>query len=223
MSEGSGVATNPPDKPADASAPKPPPDGYKGLHANSLKNFAIAGVILAFLNMTAVWFSVYSATIELHNDKTISKISDVFTNSIEVEKQMDIKPNRTGAAYLAMQISAQNRLLSLRHSYYVTSIGMAFAFACFGFSLFVMGYESAYSVSLSSGKDTLFSLVATSPGILCIIIAAWIISSGIAKTVELNLTPPQIVTGYPEQSQLMQEKQEITMPKEMDPKKGLLD
>jgi len=183
--------------PANQTAPTPALEQAvnitKGKDSSSYaKILAAVGFAFAAINMGLVWFIVFDAQEKLYTPlpKEIVNLSK-FDN---LQSEGDILPNKTGAAYFAMQIMAHHYNSTTRYDHILISFGIAFAIACFGVSLFMMGYDSAYQVDMQAGDGKGLKLTATAPGILCLVIACTIVMTGILKNVSYDLVPPEIAT-----------------------------
>jgi len=153
--------------------------------------FTIIGIVLAFGNMTYAWFTLDGAKEQL--GRTVPPQLNQLLKEINLNKADDLQANQTTIALQAVQLTTIYQAWEMRHILAKVAFAMAFALMSFGLALFVMGYESAYSLKATSGSNTKLSLVASSPGILCFVLATIILLFGLYKTaIEFQTSPSEI-------------------------------
>lgn len=156
----------------------------------AFRKLAVFGLFLALLNVLCVWLVVFDARNQLKTPLP-SNIEKLMEKEF-AEKSQKVDPNRTAIVFLAMDISMMHYSVNNRYNHIIIADGMAFALACFGFSLFVMGLESSYTLEAGGKGGTAIKIAASSPGLLCFILAVVIIIAGLQKDLSYSVKAPHI-------------------------------
>lgn len=88
-----------------------------------------------------------------------------------------------------------HRNIANKQTTVMASMAISFALIALGFSLFVMGIEAAYEISVTSPTYSLV-LQACSPGLLCFLLAAAVVCVGLTRKADVNYLPMTKEFGY---------------------------
>ena len=152
----------------------------------------IAGIVIACANMGLGW----KIMAESRPSRLTKTTSDAATHAAPV--------SAAEALPLAVRLHEANvdavwRAATYQHA--VTTVGLAFSFGLLavGFALFVMGIESAFSVKGEYQELGTLALKATSPGVLCFILAALLIAITLLRPHALSVPdlvlPAELLSG----------------------------
>jgi hypothetical protein len=174
-------------------ATPPPASIYQGLSQNAkLVVIAFAGFIAA-LNLGVAWYMSNGA---LQSLKLAETDMAPFVSSIEKAAgkdgtQLDASARHDLAAR-AMHIVALTKLVSNKQGLVVVCFGGAFALAAMGFALFVIGADGAFQVTADSSEKARIVLSGTAPGLLCFLLASWLVVTGVKDKSQIDLPPFRI-------------------------------
>lgn len=148
------------------------------------KSLTLLGILIAVANMGLGW--------KIIAESRPSKLSQLDTalSSTPVHKHSATPNDVRDAVRLVARVHEANvdavwRAASYQHA--ITTVGLAFSFGLLatGFALFVMGIESAFGFRGEHRDVGTLSLKATSPGILCFVLAAVLIAITLLRPHEL--------------------------------------
>jgi hypothetical protein len=109
-----------------------------------------------------------------------------------------VDPNVHIFAQQVVGLDVTLRVLSNRHILSMVAIGCSFTMMAIGFSLFVMGIQSAYAFKAGSDGNGTVALQATAPGLLCFVLATAIVISTMLHPTEITTGGPKVVTPLAE-------------------------
>ena len=77
--------------------------------------------------------------------------------------------------------------------------GAAFALSALGFGLFLLGSDGVFKIIADTPNKASVAITGTAPGLLCFILAAWLVVVGVKR--EAKITLPPLLTHHPVSSQ----------------------
>lgn len=161
----------------------------------------IIGVGICLLNMGAAWFLIRSSnkfvmTGLIGDSKSSSATNEVLNQARTATWEKLIFLDRI------VEYDVNHRNIANKQTIVIVAMAASFSFVAIGFALFVMGVEAAYTISGNSPKESLV-IQATSPGLVCFLLAAIVVCVAITRRtevlfspVEFGLNPSQALTPH---------------------------
>ena len=84
-----------------------------------------------------------------------------------------------------------HRNIANKQTTVIVAMAASFSLIALGFALFVMGFEAAYGVSGTSPAGSVV-IQATSPGLLCFVLAALVICFAITRRTDVRFAPMEL-------------------------------
>ena len=167
----------------------PQPDGQRPtfmMKDKGAMTLIVIGVVLFIANMGFAWFVAIDSTKFVTSDLVDSKnpsdpVKQVLTRTREAKPNEQVTLNRV--------VDAKVHLKSVSNKQAAVMVGMAsgFALLAIGFALFVMGVKGAFEADFDAGEKGKLVLSASSPGILCFVLAAAVLMFAVSRDHHIEL------------------------------------
>jgi len=162
------------------------------------QNFAlvILGVLICLINMGLAWRLIESSNhfvmTGLVADKNTSATNEALKQAATADANKLLFLNKV------IENDVNHRNIANKQTAVIVAMAASFSLIAIGFALFVMGVEAAYTIS---GKNATASLVvgASSPGLLCFLLAAVVIGVAITRQTSVTFAPLDL-TDNPHQA-----------------------
>jgi hypothetical protein len=145
----------------------------------------LLGVLICLLNMACAWWLIWSS------DKFVMTglISDK-TSATGKALDLAATADRDKLAFLnrVVENDVNHRNVANKHTTVIVAMAASFSLVALGFALFVMGVDAAYNIS-SENPTGRIVIEATSPGLVCFILAALVICFAITRRTEVKFAP----------------------------------
>lgn len=130
-----------------------------------------SALLVFFVNMSVAWY-VTLVTTQTMRQQAGGAVDVQGTKNADVE-------NRT---FPLDRIAVTSRQLLL-----VIGMSTGFGMMAIGFALFVLGIDSVYNVNAGTGPSATLSLSASSPGLLCFVLAAIIMIVAMTRSMTIEV------------------------------------
>lgn len=139
-------------------------------------------VLIAVTSLSYAWCMAMAAS-----DSTVLTVGDIeildrFNERMKVDGQ-----NHVGLYAHVFDTMMQLKLLTNHQVRALVAIGGGFAFVALGLALFLIGVEGAFQIQGTGKGSTSLSITASAPGILCFVLAAWLIYVGATRSHSLRI------------------------------------
>jgi hypothetical protein len=156
----------------------------------------LIGVSICLLNMGAAWYLII-----LSNGFVVTGLVTGVPSA--TDKALTLIPTADANELIVLdrivQSDVNHRNLANKQIAVTVAMAASFCLVAIGFALFVMGVEAAYAISGSSPTGGLV-IQATSPGLLCFILAAVVVCFALARHSEVTYPPLAVSQGDEQES-----------------------
>lgn len=165
-------------------------NGASGISASNkvspwAKLLFILGIVIFLANMTIAW----ALTIRANTLISQPLVSDGGGDQTVV-KALSLLPKADANTHIFAQqligLDATLRTISNRHILMVIAMASAFSLIAVGFSLFVMGIESAFTISSGKENTGTVAMKATAPGLACFLFATLIVVTSVMRQTDIH-------------------------------------
>jgi hypothetical protein len=160
---------------------------YEGLSVRARLWVLAFGGLIALLNLGAAWYFSFNVGETLQFSKNDMAVLGEWlklpvVDALSENHKYDLSARSLHALVLSKVIANKQGLV-------LACFGAGFALASIGFSLFVIGADGAFKLSSEFGSNARFVLSGTAPGLLCFVLAALLISTGVKRKAQIDLPP----------------------------------
>jgi hypothetical protein len=155
----------------------------------------IAGLAIFLINIGLAWWVTFSSNAII--GRPLLALHDGQPSAIaEALKQAPLAhPNAMFLLHRVVEAELYHRLIANKQMLLTVGMAMSFGMMAVGFALFVLGVQSAYSISGSAGPSTQAAITAASPGLLCFLLAAAIAIIALTRETNVGLSTFTVYPG----------------------------
>ncbi len=173
-----------PDPPLPATRPNPLYDGLSQRARVWIINLA---AIVAAINLALAW----SFAFETQNKLAVtadefkpyaSWLDNTRTSTMSTEAKYDL-------AARARHLVALSKMIANKQGIVLACFGAAFALSALGFALLLLGADGAFKVLAETPGKASVAITGAAPGLLCFLMAAWLVVVGVKRESTLELPP----------------------------------
>jgi hypothetical protein len=157
---------------------------YTGLSERARLLILGLGAVIAAMNLGVAWWLADGAMSALH--LTHADV-DNYKSLVNVADRNFTPASRQVVAERTLNVVTLTKLISNKQGLVLACYGGAFAMAAIGFALFVIGADGAFKVSAGGTHQAGVVLSGTAPGLLCFVLAGWLLGKGVDHTTTVTL------------------------------------
>lgn len=185
-------------QPDQSDPPLPQPRGsplYTGLSEKARVWIIGVAALVAAINLAFAWTFAFQTGRSLGVSENEFKpyaswLDNTRTSAMTPEAKYDL-------AARTLHLIALSKMIANKQGIVLACFGAAFALAALGFALFLLGADGAFKVMAETSAKTSVAVTGTAPGLLCFVLAAWLVVVGVKRESKLELPPllVQYATG----------------------------
>jgi hypothetical protein len=164
--------------------------GSYGAPQKAAQNFwlIVCGVGVCLLNMACAWWLINASNTFVMSSLIETGKPSATSSALDAAKSAD--PDKLIFLDRIVQSDVNHRNIANKQTTVIVVMAASFSLVAIGFALFVMGFEAAYTISATSPAGSALPanlvLQASSPGLICFLLAALIICIAITQRTEVK-------------------------------------
>lgn len=167
-------------------APRPNPL-YEGLSQRARVWIISLAAIVAAINLALAWSFAFETqkklTVSVDEFKPYASwLDNSRTTGMSTEAKYDL-------AARALHLVALSKMIANKNGIVLSCFGAAFALSALGFALFLLGADGAFKVLAETPGKASVAITGAAPGLLCFVLAAWLVVVGVKRESTLSLPP----------------------------------
>jgi hypothetical protein len=167
-------------------------------HRSSSLLLVLLGVFICLLNMGAAWYLIISSNKFVVSPLVSGRATSATSEALKLTAAAD--PDKLIILDRIVQSDVNHRNITNKQTAVMVAMGASFCLIAIGFALFVMGVEAAYAISGDSPTTGRLVIQATSPGLLCFILAAVVVCFALTRHSEVTFPPLAVSQGDEQES-----------------------
>jgi hypothetical protein len=160
---------------------------YEGLSQRARLWIISFAAIVAAINLALAWSFAFETqkklTLSADEFKPYASwLDNSRTTGMSSEAKYDL-------AARALHLVALSKMIANKNGIVLSCFGAAFALSALGFALFLLGADGAFKVLAETPGKASVAITGAAPGLLCFVLAAWLVVVGVKRESTLSLPP----------------------------------